>query len=127
MVDGAMMENKVGYGLAVINGAGINTTDDNDKKDIVARIWAKPFLGSEGSPLAGLMVAGATQFGETPMMGEVVDPITGAITEVDLGDENRTRWIGTAALGISRHSGYRVNICIRNLRIRMLHQTVTML
>ena len=97
MAEGAMMEGKVGYGLAFVNGNGINNNgDNNDKKDIVARIWAKPFLGSEGSPLAGLMVAAATQFGEQPMTGQVVDPATGAITQVDLGDESRTRWIGSA-------------------------------
>jgi len=97
MAEGALMEDKFGYGLALVNGNGINTTDNNDKKDIVARIWAQPFLGTEGSPLAGLMVAAATQFGDEPNIMTTTDPITGVITETDLGDQTRTRWIGTAA------------------------------
>jgi len=96
MADGEFMEGKVGYGAALINGNGINTTDNNDKKDAVLRVWAKPFLGNEGSPIAGLLVAGATQFGEQPMIATTTDPVTGAVTETDLGDESRTRYIGTA-------------------------------
>ena len=88
--NGSLMENKVTYGVAIVNGNGINTTDNNDKKDVVARVQVQPFLGTEG-PLAGLLVAGAFQTGEQPMMG--VDAL-GA--EIVLGDEKRTRYIGTA-------------------------------
>jgi hypothetical protein len=86
---GTLMEEKVGYGAAVVNGNGINTTDENEKKDIVARVVARPWCTGEG-PLCGLTAAGGIQIGEQTVWG--VDEL-GA--DVDLGDEKRTRYIGT--------------------------------
>ena len=91
MAEGELMEGLVEYGIGVFNGNETGGTDDNDKKDVVGRVAVCPARGSEG-PLAGLMVAGAFQIGEQPMMG--VDAL-GA--EIVLGDEQRTRYIGTAS------------------------------
>lgn len=93
--NGAFAEGKVSYGAAMVNGNGINTTDDNDKKDVIGRVQVQPFLDSESSPLTGLLVAGAFQYGEQPWIVTTVDPATGASVDTDIGDEKRTRYLGT--------------------------------
>jgi hypothetical protein len=36
-----------GYGFQVVNGNGINRTDDNNSKDVVGRLWIEPVAGLE--------------------------------------------------------------------------------
>ena len=102
-VHGSAMDGILGYGVAIVNGNGINTTDDNDKKDIIGRIQVQPFLGSEG-PMAGLLFAGAYQTGEQPWIVSTVDA-TGASIDTDMGDDKRTRYLGTL---VWKYDGFKV-------------------
>lgn len=53
---------QVEYAFAVFNGAGINTSDDNDHKDLAARVAVKP--GIDGLSFGLSHYAGATGTGE---------------------------------------------------------------
>ena len=84
-LDYGFLEGKVGVQAAVINGPGLNAAETNDAKDYTVRVWGKPFQGSE-NPADGLMFAGAFSMGDQ----QEVD-----IDEIDLGDFERTIWVGT--------------------------------
>ncbi|MEK6645661.1 MAG: porin [Candidatus Firestonebacteria bacterium] len=43
VLDGKMLDNTIGYALGVVNGNGINIADDNNNKDILARVTVAPF------------------------------------------------------------------------------------
>ena len=93
MVSGKVYEGMFEYAAAVMNGAGPNTPDDNDKKDFIGRVAAYPLHGSEGK--LALMVAGAYMTGEQPNIVTGVDPATGLEVEIDLGDQSRNSYVGT--------------------------------
>lgn len=92
-LSGKVMDGLFQYDLAIINGAGMNVADDNDKKDYVARLAAYPFRGSEGK--LAMMLAGAYWTGEQPNIVTSTDPVTGEEVQTDLGDQSRDRYIGT--------------------------------
>ena len=94
MLGGKINEGMFEYALAVINGAGANVADDNDKKDFVGRIAAYPLRGSEGK--LGLMLAGAYWTGEQPIIVKSTDPVTGVEKETNMGDQSRDRYVGSA-------------------------------
>ena len=80
------LEGKVGVEASVTNGPGLNAAEVNDAKDYTIRVWGKPFQGSENMA-DGLLIAGAFSMGdqqETDVDG------------IDLGDFDRTIWVGTA-------------------------------
>ncbi len=72
-VSGDIMDEKITYALGVFNGNGINTTDNNDQKDIIGRVVVSPFKGSEGI-LDGLSIGVSAQGGRQP--NETSDEIT---------------------------------------------------
>lgn len=63
MLDGKLFDKKLGYGIAFVNGAGGNSSDDNDEKDIVRRVVFSPWAGST-NPLANLDFGVAYQTGQ---------------------------------------------------------------
>lgn len=63
MVDGDILEKVLSYGIAVVNGTGGNKTEDNDSKDIVARLVFSPW-GKNENALSGLKFGAAYQSGE---------------------------------------------------------------
>lgn len=75
---GKLFQDKLGYGLGVFNGTGINTTDTNDIKDFAGRLVFSPFKGSKGV-LDGLRAGGAfwtgsqrqTTFDSTSVAGNI--------------------------------------------------------
>jgi hypothetical protein len=82
---------KIGVQAAVTNGTGLNTAETNSDKDVTVRVWAKPFLGSE-NPADGLMLAGAYSTGKEQEVAPIVNV---GDEEIDLGDFDRTVWVGT--------------------------------
>lgn len=65
---GELFDKKVSYGAGVFNGAGRNTADNNDNKDIVARAVISPFKGKDVF-LEGLSLGAAFQYGKQPRSG----------------------------------------------------------
>lgn len=76
LLDGSLFEKKLGFGVGVVNGNGINQSDDNDQKDFLTRVTFAPF---EDENLKGL------SFGTGTMIGE----------ESGSTYDERTRWTGT--------------------------------
>ncbi|MCX7705412.1 MAG: OprO/OprP family phosphate-selective porin, partial [bacterium] len=66
MVDGDALEKIIYYGVALVNGTGANKGDDNDSKDIVARLVLTPWGKSENA-LSGIKLGAAYQTGEQKM------------------------------------------------------------
>lgn len=62
MIDGDMLNKKIYYGVAFVNGTGANASDNNDEKDIVARLVFFPFADFENI-LSGLKFGAAYQTG----------------------------------------------------------------
>ena len=52
MLHGKLLDNRLAYQLAVLNGSGENTGDDNDAKDVAGRLTLDPFKGSENELFA---------------------------------------------------------------------------
>jgi len=84
-LDYPFAEGKVGVQAAVTNGTGLNAAETNDEKDYTIRVWGKPFQGSENMA-DGLMIAGAYNMGDQQELDENAE---------DLGDFERTQWVGT--------------------------------
>ncbi len=84
-LDYPFMEGKLGLQLAMTNGTGTNAAENNDEKDYYVRFTAKPWQGSEG-PADGLLIGAAYNIGEQQELDA---------EGVDLGDFERTRWVGT--------------------------------
>jgi phosphate-selective porin OprO/OprP len=63
MVHGNMAKGVLNYGLSLYNGAGRNTSDTNDDKDVAARVVLTPFNASENAPLKGLHFGGSITYG----------------------------------------------------------------
>lgn len=76
ILDGSLLEKKIGWAIGIVNGNGINQNDDNDQKDFLARVTLVPF---EDENLKGL------SFGIGAMAGE----------EAGSTYDERTRWTGT--------------------------------
>ncbi|MCK5595004.1 porin [bacterium] len=72
-IRGDIMDERITCALGVFNGNGINTTDDNDQKDIIGRVVVSPFKGS-GGILDGLSIGISAQGGRQP--DETSDGIT---------------------------------------------------
>jgi phosphate-selective porin len=66
-LQGKFFDKKFSYGAGVFNGAGRNTTDNNDDKDVVGRIVISPFRGKD-TLLKGLSLGTAFQHGEQPQI-----------------------------------------------------------
>ncbi len=64
-ISGDTLDKKVNYALGVFNGNNINTTDNNDQKDIIGRVVVSPFKGDGGS-LDGLSFGVSAQGGRQP-------------------------------------------------------------
>ncbi len=67
MLHGDFREGVLQYQLAAMNGVtdgSSATTDSDDSKDIVARVFAQPFLETAWTPLQGLGVGFAASYGE---------------------------------------------------------------
>ncbi|MDO9465461.1 MAG: porin [bacterium] len=64
-VSGDILDKKITYALGVFNGSGINTSDDNDQKDIIGRVVVSPFKDSNGV-LEGLSMGVSAQGGRQP-------------------------------------------------------------
>ena len=56
------------YGAGIFNGAGENTTDNNDNKDVIGRLVFSPFK-SRDTFLKGLSLGAAFQYGKQPRSG----------------------------------------------------------
>ena len=54
MVDANLFEKRFYYGVALVNGTGKNTSDDNSSKDVIGRIVLTPFANEKDSALSGL-------------------------------------------------------------------------
>ena len=54
MLHGKLLDNRLKYQLAVLNGSGENKGDDNDAKDIAGRLALQPFRGEENGILSKL-------------------------------------------------------------------------
>ncbi len=63
MVDGNLLDKRVYYGIAMVNGTGANKSDDNDDKEIVGRFVFSPWANSD-SALKGLKFGTAYQAGQ---------------------------------------------------------------
>ncbi|MCM8821977.1 MAG: porin [Candidatus Omnitrophica bacterium] len=79
MVSGDLFDKIVNYGVALVNGAGPNTSDDNESKDIVARLVFSPWAKSSNA-LSGLMVATAYQTGEQKTGANAEDRVRNVFT-----------------------------------------------
>ena len=67
MLHGDFREGLLQYQLAAMNGVtdgASATTDSDDAKDVVARVFAQPFLETPWTPLQGLGVGFAASYGE---------------------------------------------------------------
>lgn len=64
MAYGTLFNDRINYGIGGFNGNGESkASDNNDDKDVAARIVLSPFLLQEGSLLQNLHVGGAMTFG----------------------------------------------------------------
>lgn len=54
MFHGRLLNDRLGYQLAVLNGSGENKGDDNDAKDFAGRLALQPFGGAENGILSNL-------------------------------------------------------------------------
>lgn len=63
MAFGALAGERLQYQLAVMNGSGQNTSDDDGDKDLIGRLVVAPFAGTRG-PLGGLEFGGAVTWGK---------------------------------------------------------------
>ena len=54
MVDANLFEKRFYYGVALVNGTGKNTSDDNSSKDVIGRVVLTPFANEKDSALSGL-------------------------------------------------------------------------
>ncbi len=63
---GELFHETLSYGAGVFNGAGRNTSDNNDDKDIIARAVISPF---NDMLLEGLSLGTAFQYGKQPRSG----------------------------------------------------------
>ncbi|MGE4090256.1 MAG: OprO/OprP family phosphate-selective porin [Candidatus Binatia bacterium] len=66
MLHGKLSGGLLAYQLAVLNGSGQNSKDNNSAKDIAARFVLSPFVADKNSPLQSLNVGGAVTFGHQP-------------------------------------------------------------
>ena len=66
MVHGRVAGGFLNYQLAVLNGSGQNTADNNSAKDLAARFVLAPFVSQKDSLLSGLNVGGAVTYGHEP-------------------------------------------------------------
>ncbi|MFH1904356.1 MAG: porin [bacterium] len=64
-ISGDILDEKITYVLGVFNGNGINTSDDNDQKDIIGRVVVSPFKAN-GGILDGLSIGVSAQGGRQP-------------------------------------------------------------
>ncbi len=96
-----------GYGFEVVNGNGINRTDDNNNKDIIGRLWIEPVPGLQlgGSGWSGkegtttkLDVSGWNLYAHYNFLGKR-GPIRGAIEYLKQEFDNAT---GHQAGGVVR-------------------------
>lgn len=72
MIDGDLAEKVLYYGVALVNGTGGNKAEDNDSKDIVARLVFSPW-GKSDDALTGLKFGAAYQTGEQKMGADKED------------------------------------------------------
>jgi len=84
-VDYGFLEGRAGVEAAVTNGTGTNAAEENDEKDYTIRVWAKPFLGSEG-PADGLTVAAAYTMGDHAEFDNLL---------TDIGDFEHSAWVAS--------------------------------
>ena len=80
-LDGKILDNKLKYALAVVTGNGKNAADNNNSKDLVARLDVSPFKGETNEWLEGLIFGAAIQTGRQPLDGTI--------------EGTRNRYIGT--------------------------------
>ena len=69
MIDGNVLADQLYYAVGIFNGAGQNTSDDNENKDIVGRVIYSPFKNNENDLLSGFSVGGNIQTGRQPLSG----------------------------------------------------------
>jgi phosphate-selective porin OprO and OprP len=71
MVHGRVAGGLLNYQLAVLNGSGQNTADNNSAKDLVARFVLAPFVAQKASLLSGLNFGGAITYGHEPKSNSI--------------------------------------------------------
>ncbi|HEV8711274.1 MAG TPA: porin [Candidatus Binatia bacterium] len=72
MVHGRVAGGLLNYQLAVLNGSGQNTADNNSAKDLAARFVLAPFISQKDSLLSGLNFGGAVTYGHEPKSKSIV-------------------------------------------------------
>jgi phosphate-selective porin OprO/OprP len=63
MLYGSLLDKVVQYEVGVFNGSGRGVYDNNDNKDLAARLRVNPFLTSDLDPLKGLRLGAAGTWG----------------------------------------------------------------
>lgn len=88
MLHGKLCDGRLGYQLAVLNGSGENTGDDNGAKDIAGRLTLDPFRGREGTILSGLHLGISGTYGDQAkdFSGQTFKTI-GGTTFIDFVDD----------------------------------------
>src|SRR5262245_22697711 len=71
MVHGRVAGGLLNYQLAVMNGSGQNTADNNSSKDLVARFVLAPFVAQKDFILSGLNFGGAVTYGHEPRSNSI--------------------------------------------------------
>ncbi len=66
MVHGRVGGGLLSYQLAMLNGSGQNSADNNSAKDLAARFVLAPFVSQKDSLLSGLNFGGAVTYGHEP-------------------------------------------------------------
>jgi phosphate-selective porin OprO/OprP len=64
MLYGLVWDERMHYQLAVLNGSGANRGDDNDEKDLAARIVMLPFHTAENGIFSDLRIGAAATWGD---------------------------------------------------------------
>ena len=79
MLHGHLWDERLQYQLAVLNGSGANTGDDNDAKDLVGRLVMRPFRTSEDEIFSDLHLGIAASRGDqnTDFSGRSLKTFTG--------------------------------------------------
>ena len=101
---GRLFLNRLSYAVMLANGNGISLSDENDDKELVARVFLRPWVNTTNPWLRGLQVGGAVTYGQQATasvagMGPKTTPGTLVYSYADgtRRDGDRYRWSLQAA------------------------------